>query len=91
MVANNPLHTSAKIVAIYIVVPHCCSCGDDKHKAVVEEKRIEKLQETPNCYEDPIYFLLLVHLLLSFCVSGVYSDCDKACEPKKLENYDCYE
>lgn len=91
MVADNPLHASAKIVAIYIVVPHCCSCGDDKHKAVVEEKRIEKLQETPNCYEYRIYILLLVHLLLSFCVSSVYNNRDQACEPKKLENYDSNE
>lgn len=45
MINDDALDSCAKVVSVHIVVPHGSSGGDQENHAVVEEERVEKLQE----------------------------------------------
>ena len=47
MIPNNPFDTSEKIVAINTIVPHRTSSCNQEHHTIVEEDRVENMEEHP--------------------------------------------
>lgn len=85
MIRNNPLQRSTEIVPVDVVIPHGGGGGDHEYDAVVEEERVEYLEETPDQDEDGVCLVLLFDFLWGFRVALVEGDCDETGQPEDLE------